>query len=55
MRHTRLMLFIGVVGLHGGLSRRLILLKGGELSAMVPACETEPVIRTHPTASVIRS
>jgi hypothetical protein len=33
---------------HGGLSGRLILLKGRELNAMVPACG--PVLRGHPRA-----
>jgi hypothetical protein len=40
---------------HGGLSERLIVLKGRELAAMVPACDTGPVIRPHPTTHVIRS
>jgi hypothetical protein len=40
---------------HGGLSRRLILLKGRELAAMVPACDTGPVTRTHATTRAIRS
>ena len=30
---------------HGGLSERLILLKGRELAAMVPACAAGPAIR----------
>jgi hypothetical protein len=34
---------------HGGLSERLILLKGRELAAVVPACDAGPAIRTHPT------
>ena len=40
---------------HGGLSGRLILLKGRELAAMVPACDAGPAIRTHPTTRTIRS
>jgi hypothetical protein len=40
---------------HGGLSERLILLKGRELAAMVPACGAGPAIRTHPTTRTIRS
>jgi hypothetical protein len=40
---------------HGGLSGRLILLKGRELAAMVPACVAGPAIRTHPTTRTIRS
>ena len=40
---------------HGGLSERLILLKGRELAAMVPACDAGPAIRTHPTMRTIRS
>jgi hypothetical protein len=40
---------------HGGLSRRLILLKGRELAAMVPACDAGLAIRTHPTMRTIRS
>ena len=41
---------------HGGLSRRLILLKGRELAAMVPACDAGPAIRTHPPSTrTIRS
>jgi hypothetical protein len=40
---------------HGGLSERLILLKGRELAAMVPACDARPAIRTHPTTRTIRS
>jgi hypothetical protein len=40
---------------HGGLSERLILLKGRELAAMVPACDTGPATRTHPTMRPIRS
>jgi hypothetical protein len=40
---------------HGGLSERLILLKGRELAAMVPACGRPPTIRTHPTMRRIRS
>jgi hypothetical protein len=40
---------------HGGLSRRLILLKGRELAAMVWACDAGPAIRTHPTMHPIRS
>jgi hypothetical protein len=39
---------------HGGLSRRLILLKGRELAAMVPACDAGPAIRTHPTTRTSR-
>jgi hypothetical protein len=37
---------------HGGLSGRLILLKGRELAAMVPACE--PGLRSHPTTRTVR-
>ena len=33
---------------HGGLSGRLILLKGRELAAMVPACDAGPAIHTPP-------
>jgi hypothetical protein len=33
---------------HGGLSERLILLKGRELAAMVPACDAGRAIRTTP-------
>ena len=40
---------------HGGLSERLILLKGRELAAMVPACDAGPAIRPHPTMRTIRS
>jgi len=40
---------------HGGLSERLILLKGRELAAMVPACDAGPAIRTHPTMRTTRS
>ena len=40
---------------HGGLSRRLILLKGRELAAMVPACDNKPAIHTHPTMCATRS
>jgi hypothetical protein len=36
----------------GGLSGRLILLKGRELAAMVPACE--PDLRSHPTTCTVR-
>jgi hypothetical protein len=34
---------------HGGLSERLILLKGRELAAVVPACDAGPATRTHST------
>jgi hypothetical protein len=34
---------------HGGLSERLILLKGRELAAVVPACDAGPATRTNPT------
>jgi hypothetical protein len=40
---------------HGGLSERLILLKGRELAAVMPACEVGPASRTHPTTRPIRS
>jgi hypothetical protein len=40
---------------HGGLSGRLILLKGRELAATVPACDAGPAIRAHPTTRAIRS
>jgi hypothetical protein len=40
---------------HGGLSERLILLKGRELAAVVPACDAGPATRTHPTMRPIRS
>ena len=40
---------------HGGLSERLILLKGRELAAMVPACDAGPAIRMQPTNRPIRS
>ena len=40
---------------HGGLSERLILLKGHELAAVVPACDAGPATRTHPTMRPIRS
>jgi hypothetical protein len=40
---------------HGGLSGRLILLKGRELAAMVPACDAGRAVRTHPTTRTIRS
>jgi hypothetical protein len=33
---------------HGGLSERLILLKGRELAVVVPACDAGPATRTHP-------
>jgi hypothetical protein len=39
---------------HGGLSERLILLKGRELAAMVPGCDAGPAIRAHPTMRAIR-
>jgi hypothetical protein len=35
---------------HGGLSGRLILLRGRELAAMVPACDAGPAIRTAASA-----
>jgi hypothetical protein len=34
---------------HGGLSERLILLRGRELAAVVPACDAGPGTRTRPT------
>jgi hypothetical protein len=36
----------------GGLSKRIILLKGRELTAMVPACG--PTLRSHPTTRAVR-
>jgi hypothetical protein len=40
---------------HGGLSERLILLRGRELAAMVPACDAGPAIRARPTTRTIGS
>jgi hypothetical protein len=40
---------------HGGLSERLILLKGRELAVIVPACDAGPAIRTHTAMRTIRS
>jgi hypothetical protein len=36
----------------GGLSKRIILLKGRELTAVVPACG--PTLRSHPTTRTVR-
>jgi hypothetical protein len=36
----------------GGLSKRIILLKGRELAAVVPACG--PTLRSHPTTRTVR-
>jgi hypothetical protein len=36
----------------GGLSKRIILLKGRELTAVVPACG--PALRSHPTTRTVR-
>jgi hypothetical protein len=37
---------------HGGLSKRIILLKGRELAAVVPACG--PTLHSHPTTRTVR-
>jgi hypothetical protein len=38
----------------GGLSGRIILLRGRELTAMMPACDAGPAIRSRPTTRTVR-